>query len=102
MKIKNEVKRILENVYHNRDDDYRLIANIWLKEMQEKNIDLTTINAYQFLKIFAEGKLTNPESIRRMRAKLQEEHEHLRGKKYYERNGRIQNQWKKELGYETK
>ena len=44
MKIKNEVKRILENVEHNRDDDYRLIANIWAKDMREKNIDLTTIN----------------------------------------------------------
>ena len=69
--------------------------------MREKNIDLTTINAYEFLKMFSEGKLTNPISIRRMRRKLQEEHKYLRGKKYYERKGRIQNQWKRELGYET-
>ena len=37
--------------------------------------------------LFADNKITHPESIRRCRAKLQELHPELRGKNYHKRKG---------------
>ena len=75
--IKPKVKHLLVNFPHLRDDDNKLIANIWYNE-----VDCTDISASTFLKFFSDGILTSPESIRRMRQKLQEENEELRGKNY--------------------
>ena len=57
------------------------------------------LSAYEMLCMFAESKLTNPETIRRMRQKLQEQHKELRGKKYQERKGTIQKSILEQLGY---
>ena len=65
-----------------RDDDYKLIATIW--EYEAVGSDIMT--AADFLNDFGKGKYTNPESIRRCRAKLQEEMPELRGKKYLKRH----------------
>jgi peptide deformylase len=35
-----------------------------------------------------------------MRRKIQEEHPHLRGRLYVDRKGKLQDKWKKDLGYE--
>ena len=53
------------------------------------------------MKMFADSKLTNIKTIERMRRKLQEEHPELRGKLYTVRKETIQDQWKKDLGYEV-
>ena len=53
------------------------------------------------MKMFADSKLTNIKTIERMRRKLQEEHHELRGKLYKVRKETIQDQWKKDLGYEV-
>ena len=53
------------------------------------------------MKMFADSKLTNIKTIERMRRKLQEEHPELRGKLYKVRKETIQDQWKKDLGYEV-
>lgn len=67
-----------------RDDDNRLMANIWASELKDTGIH--DMGAWDFLTIFSKGLLTSPESIRRARQKVQEESPHLRGKSYKERH----------------
>jgi hypothetical protein len=43
------------------------------------------MSALDFLEMFATGKLTHSESIRRVRQKIQEDNPHLRGKSYKRR-----------------
>ena len=83
-RCKDKVALLLNTYQHLRDDDNRLIATYWLKELGSWQVD--TCTGRDFLKLFAEGKVTSPESIRRMRQKLQEEHPELRGKTYKQRH----------------
>ena len=64
-------------------------------------IDPFKIPATDFLKLYAKDKLTAAPSIKRARAKLQEEEPEFRGKKYYLRKGILQDKWRKDLGYEN-
>lgn len=80
--IKPKVEKLLEEHPHLRDDDNKLISNIWFNEVE----NIADLSAMKFLKIFAEGNLTSPESIRRMRQKLQEENENYRGENYKARH----------------
>lgn len=66
-----------------RDDDLRLIANMWGQEVDTHNLPLA-----DFLRMFAGGAITSPESIRRVRQKLQETFPELRGKRWEERQKR--------------
>ena len=99
--MKEKVKSLLMNNPSNRDSDNKLIANYWHFELLKKGVDLNELSAFDLLKHYAESKLTNAESIRRMRAKLQEEHPELRGKKYQLRQTTLKNKVRKELGYEA-
>ncbi len=92
LKIKDKVQRLLENYPHLRDSDEKLTANIWLSETPK---DAT---AFEVLQMYAEKKLTNAESIRRSRAKLQEENPELRGKNYELRH-KEETRILQELGY---
>tara|TARA_R110000868_G_scaffold74337_13_gene215058 strand:+ start:34825 stop:35127 length:303 start_codon:yes stop_codon:yes gene_type:complete len=78
---KPKIEELLKSRPHLRDDDNKLIANIWFNEVDDINI-----TAKEFLTLFAEGGLTSPESIRRMRAKLQEESPEYRGENYAARH----------------
>ena len=77
------VESILENDVKSRDNDMRLIALIWHKELG----DLKDLY-YPFLRKISENKVTNFESISRCRRKLQEIQPDLRGEKYIERHNR--------------
>ena len=101
MKTKDIVKALLLQKPHLRDSDLKLIATYWFNELKKKNIDPTEINGLEFMKMFADSKLTNIKTIERMRRKLQEECPELRGRAYELRKGKIQDQWKKDLGYEV-
>lgn len=102
MKTKEKVKFWLKLDKTLRDSDSRLCANIWAKElMKEKGLDLFELNAVELLRMYATNELTSAHSIERMRRKLQEEYPELRGEKYNLRKGIIQDQWRKDLGYET-
>lgn len=81
---KDKVKSLLVQFPHLRDSDERLIATYWMKEAGSKDA-LDSMSATQFLLNFVSGAYTNPESIRRVRQKIQEENEELRGKSYYKR-----------------
>ena len=52
--------------------------------------------------MFADSKLTNVKTIERMRRKIQEEIPELRGRLYNERKGNMQDEWKRDLGYEVR
>ena len=101
MKTKDEVKQLLIDKPHLRDSDNKLIATYWFNELKEKQIDPNKINGLEFMQMFANNKLTNIKTIERMRRKLQEEDPELRGKLYKAIKETIQDQWKKDLGYEV-
>lgn len=95
MKTKDKVKYWLEKYPSLRDNDNRLCSNIWAVELIEKGF-----NVSHFLVVYAAKKLTSAPSIKRARAKLQEEEPKYRGEKYNLRRGILQDKWRKDLGYE--
>jgi len=76
--VKDRVKALLEKHPHLRDNDNRLIATVWKFDMLNKNLSRNT-TALDFLNLYAQNKLTNAETIRRVRQKIQEENPDLRG-----------------------
>ncbi len=98
MKLHNKdvIIDLLTNKEHLRDNYQALIANIWWRELVTQGKDKST--AFEMLKVFSEGKLSNPESIRRSRQKIQEEQPELRGESYRARH-REQDNVKEQLGY---
>ncbi len=62
-----------------RDNDNMLLANIWDSELKEKKVGN---QSDMFLALYGMGKLSNAESIRRCRQKLQQENPELRGGNY--------------------
>ena len=76
---------------HLRDNDEKLIATIWREEARKMGHDLDKLSAMGFLKILAEGKLTNSESIRRTRQKIQHDNVELQGKNYKKRKSNEEN-----------
>jgi len=93
LKKYNKVKELLEQKEIYRDDYYPLLARLWHDEMPDKKI-----SAFDFLHNLRAGKVTHPESIMRLRRKIQEEHPHLRGKTYRSRQI-TQTSVRQELGY---
>ena len=100
MKTKEKVKYWLQKFAYLRDNDFRLCSNIWFEEFKQFDIN-DDLSAKDFLKIYSLGKLTSAPSIKRARAKLQEENPELRGENYYIRKGVAQDEWRKKLGYEV-
>ena len=72
-----------------RDNDERLMANIWAKYIGKR--DLNEMNAEDLLSSLAQGLLPSYESISRCRRKLQEECPNLRGDQWYKRHKRADN-----------
>lgn len=96
LKHKAKVFELLSKCPHLRDDDNKLVANVWYSQLESKS-DMT---AFQFLEGYAKGKFANSDSVTRMRRKLQEEFPELRGKKWAKRHGKLQEDVKEQL-YET-
>ena len=94
-KIQEIVEKSLQDDVRARDNDMRLTALIWHKELgvlRDKCMPLLELIAY--------GKVTNFESISRCRRKLQELHPDLRGDKYKARHEK-QKEVKKDLNTMT-
>ena len=98
MKTKEKVRHYLDKYPSLKDDDNRLCSNIWMSELND--LSGLDILATDFLKLYAANKLTSAPSIKRARAKLQEEEPKYRGEKYNLRKGILQEKWRKDLGYE--
>ena len=99
MKTKEEIKNLLTNDSRLRDSDAKMIARFWTNELKRKSIDTKEITAHEFLTLFATNKLHNVEGLTRMRRKVQEENEHLRGNFYKDRQTTQQDKMKAKLGY---
>ena len=80
---KKRVEYLLRTTPRLKDDDNKLIANYYFNEIGAEKVK--KMSATEFLKLYADGKLTSSESIRRVRAKLQETTPELRGEKYNRR-----------------
>ena len=91
--ILDEVFIFLEKYPVLRDNDERLMANIWNKYLG----DITVLKAKDILRMLSKGELPCYESISRCRRKLQEEFPKLRGNKWLARHGKTQKDVKKEL-----
>ena len=102
MNTKELIRSFLEKKAYLRDDDNRLSTHIWHKEIKSLGLDPAIIPATEFLILYAEKKVTLAPTIKRLRAKIQEESILLRGKKYYIRKGLAQEEWKNSLGYKKK
>lgn len=87
LKTRETLEGLLERNPEYRDDDERLAAAFWYKQLYNAGYDLKTLSAYDLLKIYASNQLlTSADTIVRARAKLQENRPDLRGKKYNERH----------------
>ena len=99
MKTKQKVEYWLKKNPFLRDNDNRLFANIWNDEL--KTFGIPRDVRKHLLTLIAQGKLTPAQSMKRARAKLQEENPQYRGEKYKARKGVLQDEWRKKLGYEV-
>jgi len=100
MKTKEKVRYWLNYDETLRDNDNRLCANIWAMELTDMDGIYKETPIVEFLMLYAKDKFTSAPSIKRARAKIQEEEPAYRGKKYNLRKGILQDKWRKDLGYE--
>ena len=101
MNTKEKVAYWLKMYDHLKDNDNRLCANIWAEELGHIEGITQETPIVEFLKLYADNKFTSAPSIKRARAKLQEEDPKYRGEKYNQRKGILQDKWRKDLGYEN-
>ena len=88
LKHKDSVIALLKSHPHLRDDDNKLVANIWHKFLIDAGTPSKDITAEKFLELFSQNKLPNPQSIFRIRRKLQEEFKELQGDKWIARHNK--------------
>ena len=100
MKTKDKVIKWIIKYPTLREDDNRLCCNIWAEEMSALGLGDIDVPYIKFLELYSANKLTSAPSIKRARAKLQEEEPKYRGEKYNLRKGVLQDKWRKDLGYE--
>jgi hypothetical protein len=81
-----DIRRLLMNYEYLRDDDAKLVCNIWAIQLDKMGINIKDISGVQAFELIANGKLSPSDSITRCRRKLQEVHPELRGKKWKERH----------------
>ena len=96
MKIFNlatEVQHALQKHPALRDDDNRLIANIWFKKLPT----IDKLSGRDLLIWIAKGRLPSFESISRCRRKIQQEDKSLRGELWDKRH-QIASDIRKEIG----
>jgi hypothetical protein len=80
--IKENVTYLLRNFPETRDCDLRLVARYW-NEFDNCHVDISINQIYN-------GHVTHFESIRRMRQRLQETNEDLRGLRYKTRKNKLE------------
>ena len=82
--VKDRVRLLLEKHPHLKDNDYKLYATFIAYEVG--GVDkLKETSGYALLTAIANGKYAHFESVRRVRAKLQEQEPNLRGENYAKR-----------------
>lgn len=81
----NVVQTLLENHEHLRDDDKKLITNVWANQMSSVTLDYKSMRIEEFFKHFTYGSVATPESICRMRRMIQQKRPELQGKYHGQR-----------------
>jgi len=84
--VMDEVEKMLLLYPSLRDNDERLMANIWYKFIGDNT--LTYTSGFNVLSMLSKGKLPSYESVSRCRRKIQELKPKLRGEKWIERQRR--------------
>ena len=82
-RLVDRVTRLLTVESDLRDNDRRLICNIWWKSVS--NPELLTFE--DFIKLYVKGGVPESDSITRCRRKIQEENIELRGESWDLRHG---------------
>jgi hypothetical protein len=85
--VKDKVKHLLLTNPALLDNDMKLIATYYFHEIGKEEID--SLNAYELLTKISSSKITNFETIRRLRMQLQQHDESLRGSEYKNRKKRV-------------
>ena len=85
--VKDKVRFLLQSNPVLRDNDMKLIATYYFHEIGKEHID--SMNAYDLLTKISSSKMTNFETIRRLRMQLQQHDEGLRGSEYKNRKKRV-------------
>ena len=80
MKTKDIIKNLLIQKPHLRDSNPKLIATYWFNELKQKKINPLEINGLEFMKMYADSKLTNIKTIERLSKEIKEKNTELRGK----------------------
>lgn len=83
--VQEHVKDLLEKMEHLRDDDNKLVCNVWHRELKRMGCPSDTITAKSFMEAYIEGKIPRADIITRARRKIQEACPELRGKRWQER-----------------
>lgn len=81
--VNSKVSKFLFTLPSCRDNDRRLLMNVWAEDMAKANINPEEFRP--FLELLKNGTLTNPESVRRTRQSLQQHFPVLRGPNYGKR-----------------
>jgi len=93
--IKKLVKDVLMTYRNTRDCDYDLYKSIlWVYGHGQTD-------AKTLLNLMKDRKIPSFESVSRARRQLQQHEEHLRGELWEKRQGKLQDQRKEELGYNS-
>lgn len=74
-----KVYSVLKHYPQARDDDRLLLIQVWSKESNADKVS-------DFFNELREGRISLPDTLTRIRRKLQEEHEELRGEKWQSRH----------------
>ena len=88
--IIDEVEKFLTEYPILRDDDEKLVVNLWTKHMGGADI-VEHLGGPEVMRRVASHELPSSESITRCRRKLQEQCSNLRGEIWYKRHQRAEN-----------
>ncbi len=88
--MQNDVASMLRRYPELRDDDEKLVTNIWYIEMQRFGTP-EKLPVTDFLALYQQGKLSTADVITRARRKVQETYPELRGNNWEERHKQSQN-----------
>jgi len=82
----DRIENILERYQEARDNDSYLCGLYWYEEMTfDLGVDPSKTDATRFFRLLADGKLSQPDNITRLRRKVQEKRVDLRGANYGKR-----------------
>ena len=83
--LQNVVKELLTQHPTYRDNDRKLVAHIWMKQVGGVQ-NMRAYNLYDFMRDWIDDDaIIMPDTITRARRKVQQDNSHLRGESYVQR-----------------